>query len=106
MPKSAYNPRIRIAEDERPVLAKRLFDDIQAAIQAKRVLDDNIERWNAQYEGILGAKSDPWPGCANLFVPLTPWQVDTLKANLIQTVFGTTPYWRVEGREKHDEDKA
>lgn len=103
MPDSTYNPRVSISDDLLPIWELRLAEEIRQGLQGKKPLDDNVEAWNNLYEGVRATKSTPWPGCSNLHLPLAAAQIDTLRAQLCQTVTGTTPYWRIEGMEESDE---
>ena len=103
MPESTYNPRITIPEADILKWEIRLSEEIRQGLAGKADLDAKVVDWNNLYEGVIPSKSSPWPGCSNLHLPLATSQIDTLKAQLCQTVTGTTPYWRIEGREQSDE---
>jgi len=103
---TTYNQNIRVPNRKIGDLSRELMGEIDTALKAKKDLDDKIGHWNDQYEGVLPAKDDPWPGCANLHVPLTAWQIDTCKSQLVRTICGTKPIWRVEGEEAGDQSPA
>lgn len=56
--------------------------------------DDRVRLWRNQYEQVTRRKDKPWPGCSNLFIPLTPTIVDALHAHVTRTLFGVSPLFQ------------
>ena len=100
-----YNPSVIFSKPEHRVeLAKELSEEIDTALKAKSDLHDSMRGWNDFYEGVKAPKSDPWPGCANIHIPMTRWMIDTTAANICRTILGTDPIVRIEPRGGEDEE--
>ena len=56
-------------------------------------MDDQVRNFRDVYEGRIPAKDMPWPGCANVNVPLTQPIIDALHAHHYKTLFGVEPYY-------------
>ena len=97
---------IIITKKDRAELARMLRDEVKASLVALGDFHTRIGEWNRAYEGILTRKDEPWDNCANLHVPLTQWQVDTIAANICQIVFGTDPPIHIEPAEGGDAEGA
>ena len=105
-PPLIYNPNVIFGKGQREELAHLLEKEISAAMTANADLHAKIGEWNKQYEGIRPAKTEPWPGCANIHIPLTGWHVRTANSQLCQTILGCTPIVRIEPRGAEDEERA
>jgi len=113
-PKPSDDPSFQTKTDEEPFLGgcpidldRKLKDgrtvkqaleyeiarEVEESIQASYVQEDKIRKWNKQYQGIAEPKSDPYPGCANIFIPLTRWLTDTIVVRVFDVLFGQRKVW-------------
>jgi len=60
----------------------------------------NISKWQKQYKGIKPPKSFPWPGCANVSVPISRSRTDIAHVRLMESIFGRKKIVIVEAMKK------
>lgn len=85
--------RLKLSAEKR----KDLTDWICAAIErargdsGRRELLDRTRRCNDLYEGKTVPKTFPWPGCANVFVPLVNTRTDGVAVRLTRAILYADP---------------
>src|SRR5574343_494430 len=59
-------------------LSKHVKEELDREVENQAKLIENVRRWQNQYKGKKGPKSVPFPNCANIAVPMTRINVDTV----------------------------
>ena len=98
MPRRRRDPfDVSLSPEDRQALAIWLTDEIRAAIDARAVVEREVDYWHELYEqGRTRAKNLPWPNAADLTSSLGTQNVDSLHARLMKTI-NVEPIWTVEG---------
>lgn len=78
--------------------ARHLCERITAGVEGRRAMgrDDRIRAWRNQYESVKRRKNYPWPGAANLHIPLSRTHADTIHAHLFGAIASKRPYFKAE----------
>ena len=97
---------VKLSKEEEEELSEYLSSQLEIAINDRATLENDIRKWNDNYEGKTKAKNFPWAGCSNVFVPLTAIAVDAIFSRIIRTIFGIKPLWSIRGRQEGDTDTA
>jgi len=63
---------IRLSKERREALLRYLEERRTEIRSDWREWTDNLARWRKAYRGIVPVKTEPWAGCSNLSVPITP----------------------------------
>jgi hypothetical protein len=86
---------IQVPAEKLDELTDWLWESITRAQADRTELDANLVRWEKMYEGEPQEKDKtiPWPGCANLVVPVASTAVDSIFARIINVVFGGKQLW-------------
>jgi len=66
--------------DERKRLERHIADEYQLTNSEWQPWLNDCPKFLAQYRGLVTPKSDPWPGCSNLRMPLTRIGIETMEA--------------------------
>ncbi len=89
---------LKLDEDKRTDLALELAHALDDAMAARSAKDSDIRYWHTLYEQgrTRTAKNSPWPDAADLTSYLGTFYVDTLRAQIVETVMDD-PICVVEG---------
>jgi len=80
------------SEDIRNQFVKDLNGEIDDAIAARGKWENRQTRWYKKRYGIRPKKSFPWPGCANLHIPLTDKTIRKIKPSYVNLIWASMPY--------------
>ena len=86
-------------------LGQVCFRMIDAALDERQTLDNNLVEWNNMLELLTGPKTWPWPNSANAIVPVLPAHLNTLAA-LIAGQTLTNHFYMVKGMSSEAMQKA
>lgn len=74
-------PNLNISEADWYALSQDVYQGILASYGERQKLEQNMKIWTAMYEMQVKEKKDwPWVGASNLFIPVTPSQLDAAVA--------------------------
>ena len=68
-------------------LSKHVKDELDKEESNQLRLTSNIKKWQRQYKGKKRPKSRPWNQCANIAVPLTRVNIDTVFVRIVDAIF-------------------
>lgn len=80
----------RPAEDGTPLrdkLSQHISTTLETELQNHKKLLANMRKWMRQYRGKKKSKSFPWPKSANVAIPVTRKNIDTVHVRLIDGIF-------------------
>jgi hypothetical protein len=90
--------------------ARRIADELVSAVRrADTDRTELKEKWHralALYEGKRPEKNFPWPGAANVHVPLVSSHVSAIHARFMTTFFTPEPFWKVRSKNPELQDFA
>lgn len=88
---------VPFTSDERDKLVDYLIGDLENSISDHEALEDQLDEWDRLYMGEprQSKKTFPWPGAANIEIPVIGSHVDSINARILNTVFGIEPFWTV-----------
>lgn len=90
----------RISEERWSEIETYITNVLTQAIADRAELDARLKIYNDLYEGVVPANKEiPWPGCANINVPITQEMLDALHARLSKAALGVYPIVLVKGED-------
>lgn len=106
MQQGSPQPQLRVApgtpipltSGEREKLVDYLLDELDNSMSDHEDLEDQLDEWDRLYMGEpkTQKKTFPWPGAANVEIPIIGSHVDSINARILNTVFGVEPFWSIE----------
>lgn len=75
--------KIRLSEERTKAIVADIHDRWTMTQAEWTPWLENLPRWQKAYRGIVAPKTEPWPGCANLHVPVTAIGVERTHAALL-----------------------
>lgn len=95
----------KLTEGEWDELGTYLHTLIVNAVNERSSLNTSLLAWNDLYEGrVPEGKEFPWPGSANINVPVTQEMLDGVHSRLAKTVIGVDPICLVKGDDQEGVD--
>lgn len=93
-----FEAEIRLSKDMEAQFKNFLDQEIREALNDRTEFDDNLARWQEVYNAppATEVKDFPLANSANLTVPVIKEAVNTLTAQLSQTVITPTPKWVIK----------
>ena len=92
------------------ILRDKLSTDISTwledAIRSQSELISDLSKWNRQYQGKKDAKTFPYPGAANVAIPVTRSRVDAILVRIFERVFGQMRIFIIKAKEADFADMA
>jgi hypothetical protein len=88
---------IPMTADEEKKLIDTIDGELSEALDIHAEREDRLAEWDRAYDGDPKEKKKnfPWPGAANIEVPIIGISVDAIVARVINTIFAVTPFWSV-----------
>jgi hypothetical protein len=71
----------------REELATHIKDELEQELKNHEELVGKLKKWHKIYKGHKERKNYPWPGCANLSIPMTRSDVDAIYVRIMDMVF-------------------
>lgn len=99
MPKQPRSPfDVKLSDEKREELAIFLSEELDKAIQARTMTEQEIAYYHTLYEQgrTRGGTNSPWPDAADLTSPIGTEKVDALRSRIVRTIF-SEQVWTVEG---------
>jgi len=89
---------ISLSEERETALKAYLEDEIRRAVGDRGQFDENLVRWQEAYDAPRNeeAKDFPFAGAADITVPVIKETVNTLTAQLTQSILTPSPRWVVK----------
>lgn len=87
-------------------LSKHVKEELDREVENQAKLIENVRRWQNQYKGKKGPKSVPFPNCANIAVPMTRINVDTVFTRIVDGIFNRRRPVIVKAKRKEFMDLA
>lgn len=94
-----------MTEVDRMKLIDHIESEVEDAMPAHEEREDRMDVWQKAYDGEpeVERKSFPWPGAANIEIPLIAIAVDSIVARMMNTIYGVDPFWTVQPLRKEVE---
>jgi len=89
-------PKVKLSKAQRLKIGESLYSSLISAQADRKGLTRQIQDWNKLWEGQVDERAFPWPGCANIYVPVVQTQVQMLTAEL-STVIYQDRFYTVQG---------
>ena len=89
--------KIPFTEAELKELNTYITRELDEALAVHYEREDRLIEWQRAYDGdpMQRRKTFPWPGAANLNIPLVGIAVDSITARVVNTIFAPRPFWTV-----------
>lgn len=96
--RTAPGTPVPFTADEQAKLIDYLMDELDNSMSTHEDLEDKLDEWDRLYLGEPKQlkKTFPWPGAANIEIPIIGSHVDSINARILNTVFGVEPFWTIE----------
>lgn len=90
--------RLQLSEADLKQLEIDVGDQLEEALDEHQELEEQLDEWDRAYVGTPKVKKRqfPWPGAANIEVPVIGVAVDSINARVLNTVFAMEPFWSVK----------
>ena len=76
-----------IPEEKQKEIAVEICENYDTDIQSRSVWEEKRDKWYKLWAGIRGEKTDPWPGCSNVAVPLLATASNQFHGRAYQSIF-------------------
>ena len=88
---------VEFSEGERVEFTDYVSNELDEALDEHGELEDRLDSWDELYtaEPKEKRKTFPWPGAANVEIPIISIACDSIAARLLNTIFGVEPFWTV-----------
>ena len=86
---------VELTEEQRAMIEKDLDQLHNEWYNDTTDLRYRLANWTEQAEGVSYPKTSPWPGCSNLFIPLTEIHINNVHAQARQVMFNGPDLWYV-----------
>lgn len=88
---------LKLTAHESDQLSAWLDRQLETDLEAHQVTEEDVDRWDDLYMARprVKKKQFPWPGAANVVIPLIGTTVDSIVARIVNTIFSVTPLWSV-----------
>ena len=89
--------KIPFTEGELAELNAYIMRELDEALEMHYEREERLIDWQRAYDGdpVQKRKTFPWPGAANLNIPLVGIAVDSITARVVNTIFAPRPFWTV-----------
>lgn len=100
--------RVGFSESERTELEKYLESELNDAMYEHEDRENRLVEWDRAYVGDpkQAKRNFPWPGAANIEVPVIGIAVDSICARVVNTIFQTEPFWTIRPLRRETEKIA
>lgn len=88
---------VKFTEEELKKFTNHIEQELEDGLEEHRDRESRIDEWQRLYDGTpkTPTRNFPWPGAANLEVPLVGFTTDSIVARILNTVFSMEPFWTV-----------
>jgi hypothetical protein len=99
---------VKFSEAELEEFTTYVEQELDEALEEHSELEDRLDEWDMLYaaEPKEKRKTFPWPGAANVEIPIISIACDSIAARLLNTIFGVEPFWTVNPLRKEMEKFA
>jgi len=99
---------IDFSEGEKTRLIDYIHRELNEALDEHNDREYRLLEWDKAYAGEpkQAKRNFPWPGAANVEIPLIGITVDSIVARIINTVFAMEPFWTIRGLNKNTDKMA
>lgn len=99
---------VQLSSTSRKRLEEYCYQELSDAFPAHTELEDLLEQNDRDYyaQSPTRRKTFPWPGAANLVIPLIGVVTDSIVARIVNTVFSVDPFWTINPLHKDMVDMA
>jgi hypothetical protein len=100
--------RVPFTETELRKLEVHLRRELDESLEEHLEMESRIDEWQRAYDGepVQKRRTFPWPGAANLEVPLIGFTVDAIVARIVNTMFAPEPFWTIRPLRKEVDNIA
>lgn len=99
-----YNINFKNEKEEQRI-TELICSEVKQAIDERKDLEDNLQKYYDNFESKTFPKSFPWKDCSNVFIPITQIHTEALQAKLMASIFGVRPFFLVKPRASADQEK-
>lgn len=93
---SMYFRNVELSEEKRRMVTEAIVKHVRDWYDNTSELRASALKWLDQSEGITTTKDFPWPGCSNLFIPITEIHLNNMHAQARQVMFRDANLWYVK----------
>jgi len=88
---------VPLTEVELKKLEQYLWNQLEEGYEEHLELEARLREWNRAYDGDPRERrrTFPWPGAANIEIPVIGIAVDSIAARLLNTIYSVEPFWTV-----------
>jgi hypothetical protein len=89
--------RLQLDDVEIKRLENWVHDEMEDALDEHQYIEQDLDDWDRAYlaKPEHKKKNFPWPGAANIEIPVIGVAVDSINARVLNTIFAMDPFWTV-----------